>query len=73
LPYAVSALKAPGGWIHYYSFEHAAKTESPTEKVKLKVADALDALGANFEIPSVRVVRSTGPNWFQIAADIHVT
>jgi len=73
LPCAVSALKASGGWIHYYGFEHAAKTESPTEKVKLKVADKLDALDVDFEVPSVRVVRSTGPNWFQFAVDIHVT
>jgi tRNA (guanine37-N1)-methyltransferase len=72
LPCAVSALKASGGWIHYYGFEHAAKTESPAEKAKLKVAEALDALGVNFEVPFVRVVRSTGPNWYQLAADIHV-
>jgi tRNA (guanine37-N1)-methyltransferase len=73
LPCAVSALKPSGGWIHYYGFEHAAKTESPIEKVKLKVAAKLDALGVDFEVPFVRVVRSTGPNWFQLAADIHVT
>lgn len=72
LPCAVSALKASGGWIHYYSFEHAKKPESPTEKVKLKVAETLDALGVDFEVPFVRVVRSTGPNWFQLAADVHV-
>jgi tRNA (guanine37-N1)-methyltransferase len=72
LPYAVSALKASGGWIHYYGFEHAKKTESPTEKVKLKVAETLDALGVAFEVSFVRVVRSTGPHWFQLAADVHV-
>jgi tRNA (guanine37-N1)-methyltransferase len=72
LPYAVSALKASGGWIHYYGFEHAKETESPAEKVKLKVAETLDALDVDFEVPFVRVVRSTGPNWYQLAADIHV-
>jgi tRNA (guanine37-N1)-methyltransferase len=72
LPCALSTLKASGGWIHYYGFEHAAKTESPTDKIKLKVAAKLDALGVDFEVHSVRVVRSTGPNWFQLAADIHV-
>jgi tRNA (guanine37-N1)-methyltransferase len=72
LPSAVSALKKPGGWIHYYGFEHAAQTESPCEKVKLKVAKALDALGVTFEVPFVRVVRSTGPNWFQLVADVHI-
>ncbi|MCW4047088.1 MAG: class I SAM-dependent methyltransferase family protein [Candidatus Bathyarchaeota archaeon] len=72
LPCAVSALKSSGGWIHYHGFEHAAKTESPTEKVKLKVAATLDSLGVAFEVPFVCIVRSTGPNWYQLAADIHV-
>jgi tRNA (guanine37-N1)-methyltransferase len=73
LPCALSALKASGGWIHYYGFEHAAKNESPTDNVKLKVTDKLDALGVDFEVPFVHVVRSTGTNWYQLAADIHVT
>jgi tRNA (guanine37-N1)-methyltransferase len=73
LPCALSALKVSGGWIHYYGLEHATKTESPLEKVRLKVAGALDALDVDFEVPFVRVVRSTGPNWFQLAVDVHVT
>ncbi|MEM2080678.1 MAG: class I SAM-dependent methyltransferase family protein [Candidatus Bathyarchaeia archaeon] len=73
LPCAVSALKDTGGWIHYYGLEHATKTERPTEKVKFKITEKLEALGVNFEVPFVRVVRSTGPNWFQLAADIHIT
>ena len=72
LPCAVSALKKSGGWIHYYGFEHAAKKESPIENAKLKVEKALEALGVDFEVTLVRVVRSTGPNWFQLVADIHV-
>lgn len=71
LPCAVSALKASGGWIHYYDFEHAVKTESLVEKVKSKVAETLDALGVRFEVSFVRVVRSTGPNWFQLVVDVH--
>jgi tRNA (guanine37-N1)-methyltransferase len=72
LPYALSALKSSGGWIHYYGLEHATKTESLAEKAKLKVAEALDVLGVDFEVPLVRVVRSTGPNWYQLVVDIHV-
>jgi tRNA (guanine37-N1)-methyltransferase len=72
LPSAVSALKKTGGWIHYYGFEHAAKNESPIEKAELKVTEALDALDVDFEPPFFRVVRSTGPNWFQLVADVHV-
>jgi tRNA (guanine37-N1)-methyltransferase len=73
LPCAVSALKASGGWVHYYGFEHAAKTENSAEKVKLKVVETLENFGVNFEVPFIRVVRSTGPNWFQLAADVHIT
>ena len=73
LTYAVSALKASGGWIHYYDFEHAKKTENPTEKTILKVAEKLAHLGVAFELPFSRVVRSTGPNWYQVVLDIHAT
>jgi len=69
---AVAVLKASGGWIHVHAFEHALKTEHPAEKVRQKVAKTLTALGVNFEVSSVRVVRSTGPNWFQLVADVHV-
>jgi tRNA (guanine37-N1)-methyltransferase len=72
LPAAVSALKPSGGWIHVHVFEHAAKTEDPAEKVKLKVAEAVASLSTNFEVPLVRIVRRTGPNWFQLVADVHL-
>ena len=73
LPCAVSALKTSGGWIHLHTFEHATKTENPAEKVKQKVTEKLQALGVDYEIPLIRVVRSTGPNWWQLVADVHVT
>ena len=72
LPCAVSALKVPKGWIHYYGFEHAKKPESAADKVKLKVAKKLALLDVNFEVPFIRVVRGIGPNWFQLAVDVHV-
>ena len=72
LPTAVSALKPSGGWIHVHVFEHATKTENPVEKVTLKVAEALARLNLYFEFPLVRVVRKTGPNWFQLVADLHM-
>jgi tRNA (guanine37-N1)-methyltransferase len=72
LPYAVSALKEAGGWINYYDFEYARKSESPVEKVKLKVAEKLQSLDVNFAIPFDRVVRTTGPNWYQVVLDIKV-
>ncbi|MBS7615892.1 class I SAM-dependent methyltransferase family protein [Candidatus Bathyarchaeota archaeon] len=72
LPYALIALKNSGGWIHYYAFEHATKEENPIEKGKAKVAERLETLNTNFEIQFGRVVRATGPNWYQIVLDISV-
>ncbi len=72
LPVALSALKPQGGWIHIHAFTHATKTEDPVEKVKQEVNETLSNLGEKFEIPLVRVVRSTGPNWWQLVADVHV-
>jgi tRNA (guanine37-N1)-methyltransferase len=72
LPYALSALKTSGGWMHYYGFEHAARTENPVEKTKLKVPEKLSSLNVAFEFPFSRVVRTVGPNWYQIVLDIIV-
>ena len=72
LPCAVSALKKEGGWIHYYDFQHAIGTENPVEKTKLKVAQKLDSLNVGYDFAFSRIVRSTGPNWYQTVLDIHV-
>ncbi|MCS7096280.1 MAG: class I SAM-dependent methyltransferase family protein [Candidatus Bathyarchaeota archaeon] len=73
LPYAVEALKPGCGWIHYYDFEHAYKCEDPLEKVKHKVREKLESLGAAFNFRFARIVRSTGPNWYQVVLDISVS
>ena len=70
LPYAVLALKPSGGWIHFYDFQHATGNEDPAGKTKLKVAQKLGSLGVGYKFVFSRVVRSTGPNWYQIALDI---
>ena len=69
---ALSAVKSEGGWIHYYAFEHARKDESPIKKAKAKIVKALKPHNVTFEFPLGRVVRQTGPNWYQIAIDIRV-
>jgi len=71
LPYALLTLKK-AGLIHYYDFEHALKNENTLEKVKLKVAERLESLGVKFGFLFGRVVRTTGPNWYQVALDIAV-
>jgi len=72
LDYALLALKPTGGWIHYYDFEHAKKGENPIEKTEAKVSEKLQMLGVSFEVAFRRVVRKTGPNWYQVVLDLQV-
>jgi tRNA (guanine37-N1)-methyltransferase len=72
LPAAVTALKREGGWIHLYDFEHAPNKENPAEKTERKVAAELDSLGVRYMFAYSRVVRSTGPNWYQTVLDLEV-
>lgn len=72
LPCGVLALKESGGWVHYYDFAHAAKTENPVDKVKSKVVEKLKSLNVGFQIPFAHVVRTIGPNWYQIVLDVWV-
>jgi tRNA (guanine37-N1)-methyltransferase len=72
LPAAVSALKKTGGWIHYYDFQHAPGKEEPTEKTEKKVAAKLDSIGVPYMFACSRIIRSTGPNWYQTVLDIQV-
>jgi tRNA (guanine37-N1)-methyltransferase len=69
---ALLSLKKSGGWIHYYAFEHAKKTESPTDKTKFRVSKKLSSLGVLYDIPFSRIVRSIGPNWYQVVMDIKI-
>ena len=72
LPYALLALKSTGGWIHYYDFQYAPKRENPAVKTKLKIAEKLDCLCINYVFANSRVMRPTGPNWYQTVVDIKV-
>lgn len=73
LPYALLAIKKTGGRLHYYDFEHAGKMENPVRKVSSKVAEMLKSLGVKSELLFGRVVRTVGPNWYQIALDIRIS
>ena len=72
LDYALLALKPNGGWVHYYDFKHAKKGENSIEKIELKVSEKLQMLGVNFQVVLGRIVRTTGPNWYQVVLDIQV-
>jgi len=73
LEYAKLALKPQGGSIHYYGSEHADKGENPIERMKEKVSRKLSRICSRFEIPSARIVRTTGPRWYQIVLDIGIS
>ncbi len=73
LPFALLGLKKTGGWIHYYDFQHAPGKEDPVQKTKLEVAQKLECLGVCYEFVNSRVMRPTGPNWYQTVLDIQVT
>jgi tRNA (guanine37-N1)-methyltransferase len=68
---ALTALKGEG-YIHYYDFIHAKKGENPLEKTWAKVHRKLIDLNALSTLYSGRVVRSIGPNWYQVALDISI-
>ena len=70
---ALLAIKSRGGVIHYYGFEHSANGESTIEKTKKRVSEKLETLGVNFGLLSNRILRTTGPNWHQIALDIQTS
>lgn len=72
LPVALAALKKEGGWVHYHDFVHAYRDEDPMELTERKVAEKLEALGVKYMFTCSRVVRSTGPNWYQVVVDIRV-
>ncbi len=69
LPSALSTLK-PSGWVHYYDFELGNSEMDVIEKTKLRVSESLGVSSGGFEIFSSRIVRSTGPNWYQVVLDI---
>jgi len=73
LDYALIALKPSGGWIHYYDFVHAGKDENPVKKVKDKVTAKLKDSNVKSGFSFGRVVRATGPFWFQVVVDVQVT
>jgi len=70
---ALMALKPGGGWIHYYDFVHAGKGENPVEKVMDKVTAKLNESNVKSEVSFGRVVRATGPYWFQVVVDVLAT
>ena len=72
LPIAIKALENGRGIIHYYDFIHACKENDPIAKISKKIIDKMMELNVDFQIKYGKVVRSIGPNWYQIVLDIEV-
>ncbi len=69
---ACLALKPEGGFIHYYDFVYARRTENAIGSVAGKVRKRLTSLGRPFEVVFSRVVRTIGPNWYQVVLDLSI-
>lgn len=72
LYHAILALKPKGGYIHYYDFEYSKKDENPLERVEVKVSATLQNLEVGVKNLFSRVVRTIGPNWFQVIVDLEI-
>jgi tRNA (guanine37-N1)-methyltransferase len=70
---AITALKPSGGYVHYYSHVHARKGENPVAKVVEEATKKLVELGVSFQINYSDIVRTVGPNWYQVVLDIQIT
>jgi len=68
---AVKCLKE-SGWIHLYEFTHARKEEDPVDLIENKLRSRLRDLGLSLVSSWVRVVRSVGPNWYQVVVDVQI-
>jgi len=69
---AVRALRPRKGVIHFYEFIHARKEEDPARKLFEKASEKMGKLGVDFRLDFSRIVRTVGPNWYQVALDILV-
>jgi tRNA G37 N-methylase Trm5 len=59
--------------VHYYSHVHARKGENPVAKVVEEATKKLVQLGVSFQINYSDIVRTVGPNWYQVVLDIQIT
>jgi len=69
---AMAAIGSEGGTIHYYDFTHAHKNEDPVKKIVSKITSKLSTQSRHTKIEYGRVVRTIGPNWYQVVLDILV-
>jgi tRNA (guanine37-N1)-methyltransferase len=69
---AVHALRTTGGVVHYYDFVHAGKRENPGALAVARVKERMRRFDREYRFDASRVVRTTGPRWYQVVVDVVV-
>lgn len=69
---AIAALKPSGGYMHYYGHAHARKKEKSIDKIVKEASKKMAELGILFYIKHSDIVRTVGPNWYQVGLDIQI-
>ena len=72
LDIALIALRSIGGFIHYYDFMYGKKGEKLEKDIIEKIKEKMTRMHIRFELVSSKVVRSVGPNWFQVVLDLKI-
>ena len=74
LDHALLTLKPNGGHIHYYDFEHAKKTRIQSKKSRKQFLGNCESsmFSARAEISDSKIVRTVGPNGYQVVLDMRV-
>jgi tRNA (guanine37-N1)-methyltransferase len=72
LDVALRALTRQNGVIHYYDFVHAGKSENPCALAVARVKERMLSFDRTYRFDAVRVVRTTGPRWYQVVVDVVV-
>ncbi len=72
LDIALIALRSIGGFIHYYEFIYGKKGEKLEKDIIEKIKEKMTRMHISYELVSSKVVRSVGPNWFQVVLDLKI-
>ncbi len=73
LDIALIALRPKGGIIHYYDVIHVKKRKKAEKEIIKKIKEKMNLMHIRFEVISSKVVRSVGPNWFQVVLDLKIS
>ena len=72
LDIALLALKSTRGIIHYYDVIQVNNRKKAEKEIIKKIKEKMNRIHISFEVISSKVVRTVGPNWFQVVLDLKV-